>query len=131
MITFRLDRIRHTYPSCPPKPSHPAQHTLIEYGIIFSHDHYLDNLTPRDYIYPVRKATGILAPATLDILDARSGLTLNWPDPAAPLDPTPAVEVRAQATLPYGPLGNDIVSCLFEWHAIPHLTGFFNVYIPT
>lgn len=50
MITFRLDRVRYTYPPGPPKPSHPAQHTLI---------------------------------------------------------------------------------CLFEWHAIPHLAGFFNVYIPT
>lgn len=111
MITFRIDRIRYTYPidripdpevnpPQPPAATQPAQHTLVTYGIVFSDDHYPAALNPRDYIRPVHDATLTLAPTTLDVFSARPGLTCYWPSPTARPSPSPPSKSAHQPPSP-------------------------------
>ena len=140
MITVRIDRIRYTYPTSriptpetnPPTATTPTRHTLVEYAIVFSHEHCLDTLTPLDYIYPVQCATSRLAaPASINILAARAGQTINWRTPPLPPGTVPAVEVRASATLTQGRLDKDAICHLFEEHVTPRIDDFLTAYILT
>ena len=140
MITVRIDRIRYTYPisriptpeTNPPTAPTPTRHALVEYAIVFSHEHCLDTLAPLDYIYPVQCATSRLAdPASINILAARTGQTINWRTPPLPPGTVPAVEVRASATLTQGRLDKDAICHLFEEHVIPRIDDFLTAYLPT